>query len=176
MHFTYLIFFSGEEADPGLSKFAKMMQCLQAQSSGGSIGNNWNQAPGGSFIPNWEVNNPNSLNKNPNNDWSRPGLNHNPNANPNINPKYGPDDWRQRERLNNPNSQLNNPNPNGYGPGQPQPGVHPDDWGRINVGPSEPSWTRRGKPAEPPPGIPCRFLFKKRVSPDLLIRTNLLER
>ena len=130
-----------------------MMQCLQSQSSVGAIGTNWNQAPGGravSFIPNWKANNPNSLNRDnaANKDWSRPGLNHNPNSNP----KYGPDDWRKRDRLNNPNINPNT-NPNGYGPGgQPQPGVHPDDWGKINVGPSETSWTRRGMPAEPPPG------------------------
>ena len=112
-----------------------MVQCLQAQGNGGGLGANWNQfssAGKGSFVPQWSSNN-NNPNQGPN-DWQRPNNNYND--------------------MNKPRAPPGDPQWGRDGPmGQPQPGVHPDDWGRVNVVPSpETTWTRRGKPADPPPG------------------------
>ena len=54
-------------------------------------------------------------------------------------------EWRKN---NNNNNWRNNKN-SGL---QPEPGVHPDDWGRVRTGDvnSDPSWTSRGnKPSSP---------------------------
>lgn len=118
----------GDSGDPALSKFSNLVKCLsqeQSKTPGNQLDDNWGKwsnVAKGQFLPSWQ-NKPTVVPLG--NNWPT-GMNENHNRAGESWPAYQ----------------------------QPKPGVHPDDWGRSPSMDSNPdsSWTRRGKPADPPPG------------------------
>ena len=140
--FIRAILIPGEEDDVGLAKFSRMMRCL-AQEQGGAPqqGGNWDQFGGnkpGQFVPNW---------KDQRNSGAPPKWNGAyDNAFDTSNDRRR-DRERERDRIPD---RIPDRDDTWRREKQPQPGIHPDDWSRG--GTNDPSWTRRGKPADPPPG------------------------
>ena len=104
-----------------------MVQCLTSQGKGigGTLEKDWTQwakaASGGGFAPN----------------WNDPQMNSGGGRDQNNVPN-----WRRKD--NNNNWRDNDNNNNRY---QPQPGVHPDDWGRVRTDDRDRDldWGNRGR-------------------------------